>query len=246
KIDDPSGVVMGEMRIDAHVLEEALELDRVVEDPDSEVDDEEREGSAKREDRRDELVVAQRRGEDAERVREEAKEEEPDVERPDRSPVGARRDEALRRRASEHLEDEDEEEERRPDEHVEKLRREELAGHHLGLRDRRGHQELDRAAALLLREEAHGEERRDRDGEEDREAESRLENARDLLRVVRKAEAIEEEEKPVREHEEEDDDVGDGREEERRQLAQEDRVDLRKKSQGGPQFSPPTISRNTS
>src|SRR6202023_1240029 len=112
-------------------------------------------------DRRQQLALAERREEHADRQEQGAEAEDPEVAAGDRSPVDvavARDDAGIGHR-------------RHPQRAVEGERRQVLADDHLDLGDRGGHQHLDRAAAQLLGEQAHGEHRGD-EAEDDPEEEA--------------------------------------------------------------------------
>src|SRR5260370_26238328 len=134
-----------------------LAVEQVVQEADQEQDgDQHHEGH----DRGQQLALAERREEHADREEQGAQAEDPEVAAGDRSPVDAAvaRDEAgIGHR-------------RHPQRAVEGQRRQVLADDHLDLGDRGGHQHLDRAAAQLLGDQAHGEHRGD-EAEDDPEEE---------------------------------------------------------------------------
>src|SRR5579864_5847254 len=135
-----------------------LAVEQVVQEADQEQHgDQHHEGH----DRGQQLALGERREEHADRQEESAEAEDPEVTAGDRPPVdvaGARDDAGIGHR-------------RHPQRAEEGERREVLADDHLGLGDRGGHQHLDRAAAQLLGDQAHGEHRRD-EAEDDPEEEA--------------------------------------------------------------------------
>src|ERR1700688_1587875 len=112
-------------------------------------------------DRRQQLPLGERREEHADRQEQGAEAEDPEVAAGDRPPVDVavtRDDAGIGHR-------------RHPQRAVEGERRQVLADDHLDLGDRGGHQHLDRAAAQLLGDQAHGEHRGD-EAEDDPEEEA--------------------------------------------------------------------------
>src|SRR6202035_4793684 len=214
--DDPLGGLVHVVP-EVHVAEDLLRrlvVDQVFEQPEAEEEDQHGEGD----DGGDELAARERRGEEADGQEHGADPQDAHVaggDRPPvhRAPVG---DDAGVGEGGE------------PEEEVEGEGRQVLARHHLALGHRRRHQDLDRAAPQLLREEPHGDHRpheeEDQPEEEGAAEEERQRRTAGRARIVQEGDDHREDE-AVDDEEEEEHHVGERREEVGPQLAVEGRQD---------------------
>src|SRR5512135_6821 len=218
-VEDPPGVhdPAGEV---VHVLEEVqvgerVAVRRVRHEIAEDADDEHAEDEDEPDDRRDDLVLREGRRERARGDEERPDERDPEVARGDRPPV-----QGPEPRQEDRVEDG-----REPEEEKEAPARRELPGDDGRLGDGRREERLDRARLALLREEAHGDDRRHEHHEdpvEDAREEERHERRARRLRLVQRQHdqvegvALDEEER--RQH-----DVGEGRDEVGEELPLHDR-----------------------